>query len=276
MKNKKRYENNKKRIATFVCALISLATVLSLCAVILVSCGNGNVQKDSSYVRVKDGGKTISAAIPVDEGTDGDDLYLFAIDLWQDGISSSDKPCAEAKIKGGEARAELSVDRNLSEMLCKGYQFARKVSEDSYTPITGVYYVTNPYDVSEGERTETSMTKGAVGSVSQLLDVGADATVVTVELGELMASEYSEGCIPYVWNGLTYYAVKEKLEALDKTVRLYSDAGICVYLELVQTKAVSQLPVGVKKIVFEMLPGKNGYALNMTDPEGASRICGLF
>ena len=277
MKNKKRYEKTKKRIATFVCALVSLATVVSLCAVIFVSCGNGNVQKDSSFVRIKDGGKTISAAIPVEEGTDGDNLYLFAIDLWKDGISSSDKPVAEAKIKGGEARAEIEIDRNLSEMLCKGYQFARKLSEDAYTPITGVYYVTNPYDASESEaKTETSMTKGAIGSVSQLYEVGADATVVTVELGDLMASEYSDECIPYVWNGLTYYAAGEKLEELDKTLRLYTDAGIYVYLELVQTKAFSQLNGGVKNIVFEMLPGKSGYALNMTDPEGASRICGLF
>lgn len=280
MKLKKHSENVKKRIATFVCVLVSLATVLSACAVLLASCGNNNAQKDSSFVRIEDGGKTLSVAIPVEDGTDDEGLYLFAIDIWSDSVGSSDKPIAEARIKGGEARAEVEIGDDLSEMLCKGYQFARKISENTYSPITGVYYVTNPRDVDEEasgkENKAPAPMKGAVGSVSQLLSLCAKSTVVTVELGDLMLGEYAENSVPYVWNGLTYYASEERLKEIDKTLRLYSDAGIYVYLELVQTKCASELPDKVKSIVFDSPAGKNGYALNMTSPEGASRICGLL
>ena len=280
MKTPRRSESTKKRIATFVCTLVSLATLLSACALFAVSCGNKNTQKDSSFVKIKNGGKTLSVAIPVGEDTDDKDLYLFAIDLWCDGVSSSDKPLAEADVKGGEARAEVEIDSNLSEMLCNGYLFARRISEDTYSPVTGVYYVTNPRDAhkeSKAEESEvTAPMKGAVGGVLQLLNVGAGSTVVTVEIGDLMLSRFEDGSLPYVWNGLTYYANGEELEKLDDTLRLYSDAGIYVYLELVQTKAKSELPEGVNNIVFDAPTGRNGYALNMTDPEGASRICGLF
>ena len=81
MKTPRRSESTKKRIATFVCTLVSLATLLSACALFAVSCGNKNTQKDSSFVKIKNGGKTLSVAIPVDEDTDDKDLYLFAIDL---------------------------------------------------------------------------------------------------------------------------------------------------------------------------------------------------
>ena len=280
MKIKKQFKSMKKRIATFVCVLVSLATLLSACAIFAVSCGNKNAQKDSSFVRIKDGGKTLSAAIPVDEGIDGKDIYLFAIDLWRDGIGASDKPVAEAKISGGEARAEVKIDSNLSEMLCKGYLFARKIAEDAYSPITGIYYATNPREAyknaKDNEDEAVAPMKGAIGNVSQLLDLGARSTVVTVELGDFMLGGFEEDSVPYVWNGLTYYASSEALDELDKTLRLYSDAGVYVYLELVQTKSKSELPRGVSGIAFDAPKGRKGYALNMTDPEGTARICGLF
>lgn len=279
MKNKKHFNSAKKRIAIFVCTVLSLAALMSVCSLFAVSCGNKNVQKDSSFVRIEDE-KTLTAAIPVDDGIDGKNIYLFAIDLWCDGISESDKPIAAAKIKGGEARAEVEIDRNLSEMLCKGYLFARKIAEDAYSPITGIYYVTNPRNVHEETRdSEDELTtpfKGAIGNVSPLLDLGARSTVVTVELGDLMLTSFEEDCVSYVWDGLTYYASGEALGELDKILRLYSDAGIYVYLELVQTRSKTELPVGVNSIVFDSPTGKKGYALNMTDPEGAARICGIL
>ena len=280
MKNKNHVILTQKRIATFVCALVSLATVLSVCALFFVSCGNKNAQKDSSYVKIKNGGETLSASIPVEDGIDGKDIYLFGVDLWRDGISDSDKPLAKAKIKGGEARAELEINGRLSEMLCKGYLFARKIAENAYSPITGIYYVTNPRaaneDANKKENVSPAAMKGAIGGVSDLLDLGAYSTVVTIDLGDFMLGKYEDGALPYVWNGLTYYASEAKLRELDKEIRYYNDAGIYVYLEIVQTKSASELASGVKTIVFDSPAGKKGYALNMTGSEGASRICGLF
>ena len=59
-------------------------------------------------------------------------------------------------------------------------------------------------------------------------------------------------------------------------MRDYTDAGIFVYLEIVQTTAASELPDRLKSVVFDVSSGKNGYALNMTNREGASRISGML
>ena len=45
---------------------------------------------------------------------------------------------------------------------------------------------------------------------------------------------------------------------------------------MVQTKARTALDGKLKDIVFDAPEGKNGYALNMTSREGASRVCGIF
>lgn len=269
-----------KRIATFVCGILCLTTLLSACAMFLVSCSD-KWSGEAAYVQVKKDGKRIRAEIPVGEDVDSKDIFLFGINMWESGTDlSGAEPLAEAKIKGGEARAEIDVSGNLSEMLCKGYLFAKKEESGAYTPVTGVYYVTNPREagkkVKGDEAVFPSGMKGAIGSVSKLLDLEVSSTVVTVSLGDIMSAKGGAGTIPYVWNGLTYYADRDALESLDKQIGGYTDAGIYVYLEIIQTAPREELDEGIKNIVFDAPAGKNGYAFNMTERDGAARICGMF
>lgn len=280
MKYKESLKNKLKNIATFVCTIVFLTTVMSTLAVALSSCGSKSSPGDSSYVKVTDSGKTITAEIPVADGVDPKEIYLFELELWQtpDMISELE-PVAKAKVSNEEAKAELDVTGKLSEVLCKGYMFAQKDGE-SYSPVTGVYYVTNPRDAGEKakgkEGDSTAPLKGAIGTSSQLLELGAGSTTVTVNLSGLMSETGGKGTIPYVWNGLTYYANREALEVLDQKITDYTNAGIYVYLELVQTSSRAELSQNLKSIVFDSPSGKKGYALNMTDREGSNRICGLF
>ena len=281
MKNKANVNKITKRIATFVCAVLCLSTIVSMCAISLVSCSSDKWAGESSYVNVSKDGETITAEIPVDSNADSKEVYLFGIDTWQTVTDLGDsQPLAEAKVKNETAKAKIEVGANLSEMLCKGYLFAKKESSGTYTPVTGVYYVTNPEEANEKDKKNdeapVAPVKGAIGSVSQLLDLGAGSTVVTVNISDLMCEEGGEGTIAYVWNGLTYYANRAAVEALDKEIRDYTDAGVFVYLEIVQTTHRSQLPDRIKSIAFETAEGKKGYALNMTDREGASRILGML
>ncbi len=274
-------KNALKRIAIFVCGIICLATVLSVCALTLTSCGSKGSPGDSAYVKISKEGKTLSAEIPVAEEVDSKEIYLFAIDIWQDASDLGEhQPLAKAKIKKDIAKAEIDVSGKLSEALCKGYLFAKKESSGQYTPITGVYYVTNPRNaekkVKGDEGDFDQPIKGACGTVSELLGLSAGSTVVTVNLSDLMRAEGGRGAIPYVWNGLTYYADRDAVEVLDKKIKGYTDAGIYVFLELVQTTAAKDLPEGIKNIVFDGVSSKKGYALNMTNESGASRICGMF
>jgi len=280
MKHKEIIKNKLKYIATFVCVLVSLATVMSVCSLTLSSCGKKSSPGDSSYVKVADEGKTIKAEIPVADGINTKEIYLFGLEIWQSTDKLSDiEPLAKAKVGGGEARAEIEIEGKLSEALCKGYLFARK-NDGEYLPVTGVYYVTNPRDARENvkgnEGDSTASLKGALGTASQLLGLGAGSTVVTVNLSSLMSETGGKGTIPYIWNGLTYYANRESIEELDRNIIGYTNAGIYVYLELVQTSSKAELPEKIKSVVFDAPSGKKGYALNMTDREGSARICGLF
>lgn len=280
MKYKERLNYKPKYIATFVCVLVALATVLSTCVLTLSSCGPKSSPGDSSYVKVTDKGKTIKAEIPVADGIENKEIYLFSLEMWQNADKLSElEPIAKAKISSGEAKAEIDVEGKLSEALCRGYMFAQKSGED-YIPVTGIYYVTNPRNAIEnvkGKEGEGALPlKGAIGTSSQLLELGAGSTVVTVNISSLMSASGGRGTIPYVWSGLTYYANRDAVEALDQKIIGYTNAGIYVYLELVQTSSKAELPENIKNIVFDAPSGKKGYALNMTDREGSARICGLF
>ncbi len=280
MKKQIEIKKNPNRIATFVCGLICLATVLSVCALTLVSCAD-KWADEAAYVQVEKKGERIKAEIPVGKDVDSKNIFLFGINIWEDGSAlREDQILTKAKIKGGEARAEIEIGGNLAEALCKGYLFARKEDSGEYTPITGVYYVTNPREarkkVKGDEDSFPSGMKGATGSVSQLLDLEVSATSVTVNLSDLMSAKGGAGTIPYIWNGLTYYADRDAIEALDKQIKDYTDAGIYVYLEIIQTTPREKLDDGIKNIVLDAPAGKNGYALNMTDREGTARICGML
>ena len=278
MKNRTRSQKNSKRIARFVCLAVCLATIMSMCALTMVSCASNDASGELTYIKVAKDGESITAKIPVSESIESKDIFLFGIDPWQNSNDLSDiQPLTDAKIKSGEAKAKIKVNGNLSEMLCKGYLFAKKESSGTYTPITGVYYVTNPEAVSgKAEDNGSVGIKGAIGSVSQLFDLGAGSTVVTVNLSSLMNVEGGEGSIPYTWSGLTYYANRAAIDALDKQIRDYTNAGIYVYLEIVQTEAKEDLPERIQSIVFDAPKEKNGYALNMSNREGVSRISGML
>jgi hypothetical protein len=278
IKNKNIKSYNARNIAKFVC-LASLLLVLIILSAALSSCafGRGN---DASYVKVKSGGETLEVEIPISDG-DYEEVYLFGIDVWQgmDALNGANR-IAKAKVSGKTAKARVDIDGQLAETLCKGYLFAEKTGEDEYRAITGIYYVSNPRDVAEKIKSDedelSTLLKGATGEVKELTDANASATVITVELGDLMLPAREEGAFSYVWNGLTYYADRAAIEKLDNRIAAYAKSGIKVYLELVQTKAASELPEKISDIVFDAPTGKSGYALNMTTLEGASRICGML
>ena len=280
MKNKNENKKTLKKIAIFVCAVICLATLLSVCALTLTSCAD-KWTGEAAYVQVSKKGDKINVEIPVGDGVDSKNVFLFGINMWESGAELGGiAPLCEAKVKGSKATAEIEVSGNLSEMLCKGYLFAKRDDAGAFVPLTGVYYATNPGNSHGKNKVDedgypTGM-KGTVGSVADALDLESSSAVVTVNLSDLMSAEGGKGTIPYVWSGLTYYANRDAIESLDKQIKGYTDAGVYVYLEIVQTTPREKLSGGLKTVVLDAPAGKNGYALNMYDREGASRICGMF
>lgn len=263
----------------FAVALIAIA-MLASCALALVGCAArpGKAESDA-YAKLASGGKKLSVRAPVND--DERDVFLFAIDLWQSPTDViEDEPLAKAKTKNSVATATVKLrDVNLSELVCKGFVFAME-SEDgkSYTPVSSVYYITNSKVVHEkGDKIDESELagdlKGIIGTPSELLALGARSTLVTVDLGDLICAGGGNGTRSFVFNGVTCHIDGDALDALDRRIKAYTESGISIYLELVQTKAYTEFGNRVSAIAIEGAHGAQGYALNMQSRDGVNMIC---
>lgn len=268
----------QKRIKKHL-SLISVFMALALltAALLLSSCSQ-KLESETNYIKVSQNGEKLEMKVTLTE-TGLDTVYLFALESWQSPSDIIDMtPIAECKVKDDVAQLTHKVSGSLTAAICRGYVLG-KLENSGYKAVSGTYYVANPRDLHKSKPAENlplSNIKGAIGTPSQLLDLGADSTVVTVELSELMSAEGGIGRLQFVRNGYTCYIDRDAVERLDKEIKGYTDAGIYVFLELVQSKSYDELPEGLKCIAFPGATGALGYALNMTDREGATKICGIF
>jgi len=276
MKKSKINGNSMARIT----ALFLAMTLLCGMALSLIGCSSDkNYESQTNYLRVSADGEKLEMKVTITE-TGLEKVSLFALDIWQ---STSDianmTPIAECKVKDNVVSLKHKLEGDLTEALCKGYVLA-KLENSGYKPVSGMYYVSNPRDIhkksEKDENVPLTNIKGAIGSASQLIDLGASSTVVTVNVGKLIAPAGGIGTIPYTWSGYTCYVNRTEVEKLDREIKSYSDAGIYVFLELVQTYSYDELSEGTKSIAFTSAENAEGYALNMTDRDGAVKICGLF
>ena len=267
-----------KRISAAALALIILCSaVLSI-----FGCAAKGTAESDYFAKLQKEGERISVKAPIT--SDKRDVYLFALEPWEstDSIAKRE-PVAKAKVKNREAKAKLDVeDGQLLNMLCKGYVFGM-ISEDgaSYSPVSDVFYITNSKELHEDgkkidESALTGNLKGLVGTPSQLVELGASSTMITVDLGELLRSEGGEGTLSVVWNGVSVHFDRAMLEALDLKVKGFTEAGISVYLEIVQSYSYGALEGRIKNIAFENAPRADYYALNMQNRAGFDAICGAF
>jgi hypothetical protein len=250
------------------------------CALSLFACAKKEAKPESDYyAKLTGGGRKISVRAPVNN--EERDVFLFAIDPWQSPSDLSDlEPLKKARVKNSVAEAKVSIkDFNLDEMVCKGYVFAM-ISEDekSYAPVSSVYYVINPSLLSKDgkavdESALSSSIKGLIGTPSELMTLGATSTVVTVDLGKLLSDVGGVGRFSFIFNGLTCHVNEHEIEALDKQIKAYTEAGISVYLEIIQTSPASTLLSSMRSIAFEGVENAQGYAFNMKDRVGATIYC---
>lgn len=268
----------KTRISLRVLSLALALMMLLGAATALASCSSDGLGA-INYIKIISGGKKLEMKVAVSD-YEINQAYVFALDPWQSILDIPTlKPIAECKVKNGTVDIKLDIEGDIATAVSKGYVLAKKNS-GGYTAISGVYYVTNARDLHKkaggNESDSLGTLKGAVGTTSQLLSLGASSTVVTVDIGKLLAPDGGVGRISHVWNGYTVFVDRDQLEILDRTVKGYSDSGIRVFLEIVQSSPFSALPAGVRNIAYAGVSGAEGYALNMSEREGAVRICGLF
>ena len=269
----------KKNQPTRILSALLAAIMAAVCLLSLFGCSSkpGKAESDA-YARLVNGGKKLSVRAPVND--DKRDVFLFAIDLWQSSDDIAElEPLAKAKVSASEARATVKLDgTDLSELVCKGFVFGME-NEDgkTYHPVSSVYFITNPSEASLGgkKQDESELSgsfKGLVGTPSELMKLGATSTLVTVDLGKLLRETGGAGAHSFIFNGVSCHVDRDALDALDREIEAYTEAGISIYLEIVQTKASGEFGDRLRSIAFEGVSGASGYALNMKDRNGAAAI----
>ncbi len=225
-----------KRTGIFILALITVITLMSV--FIAADSGTGATFNKIEINREKDSLKIdISVNAELVEKYKGKDLYLFELrpentveDL------SSITPLLIGPINKKVVVANFEFTRT---KLYSSYVVAVKTDDGSFVPLSERGYITNPEILAQNNSPfpEKNTKKGLVtqiGSDAQYL--GAAHTTISIDLNEYMSASYRNNSISYINGGQTFYFPLDKINALDHKVKVLTESGMNVYLNIILGK----------------------------------------
>ncbi|MBQ4137738.1 MAG: hypothetical protein IJD67_06465, partial [Clostridia bacterium] len=167
------------------------------------------------------------------EENDGTLVYLFELpSKASDDDISTLSPIGEKKIA-----EQLSFSIEFKKRSAYSYfLLATKGSDGSYTPISARRAVDNPEILAKNTREyPTRPTKKGLSAqiTSDAQHLGVAHTIISIEIDEYMSPIRTTTTIPFTRYGQTFYFYEDKLSALDHKVKVYTDAGINVYFNIV-------------------------------------------
>jgi len=163
------------------------------------------------------------------EGEAPDDgyYYLFELAPFEDGIGSRTDYAAWSN-KGESLSFTFPFSGGASDsILYNRFVVAVKVG-NTYQPISGPIYVTNPGDVAShtADYPEAMSKKGLLIELNMLgdaMDLGVKHTTVNIPYHYMLG-----GNLKYTFNGRTYYFNEGVLKEYDKMISAFSGKGIIV------------------------------------------------
>lgn len=256
----------------------ALVIIISIC--IFVLCGVGvyaaqAVEKDdiTSCALKKDLSAVEVRCAFTDEfvkAHKGETLYLFELLPYQSASKINGYiPAAEAKCSAS-VTFKVPFDRENPVQLFAKYAAAAKDSEGAYTLCTGARFIENadspasytyayPDPVSSG----MPLKKGLrLDMYTDAQELGISQTVIDVVVNELLSGDGGENTVSYVWDNKTYFVDSLKLAKLDQRIRVMTDAGVNVYLDIILT-------------AFENNPSEKLKSLYYTDAFASSEYFGF-
>ncbi|NLK40353.1 MAG: hypothetical protein GX303_08975 [Clostridiales bacterium] len=166
----------------------------------------------------------------------GRTLYLFEILPHQRNLSLNVlEPVEIVKTK---EKIIVNVDLAVQNRtrLCSSFIIAEKSAAGEFTPITAAKYIENP-DILATARYDypvQSSKKGLIyDNLADMQALGVSQTIITVDMSKFFLSSGGQGAVPYLYNGVTYYLNKDRLNYLDHEIKVCSDAGVHVFLNIV-------------------------------------------
>lgn len=225
------------------------------------------VSENGQYIEV-----TCALSEELLSAASGETLYLFAIQPQQrDTPLSQLTPAKEGIVPQRSVTLQLAAEGNLYS----AFVLAASDTEGGFTELCSRVYVTN-YGVL-AKRTydyPTVYTKKGL-DVSLFTDaqlLGSEHTVITLPINEYLCA-YSESAVAYQYGSGTYYFDSTKISLLDHRIKIYSDAGMRVYLNLVLTEKTSSMPESLGCLYYDnAAPGAEFYAVNTSSSDAVGYL----
>ena len=162
-------------------------------------------------------------------------------------------------------------------LLFRGYLFALREEDGSYTVLTGRSYVSNPHAASAPSSAPKPVSKKGL-SVSEPLDaelLGAAHTVLPVRMNLLLSTAKVANTVSFSFAGKTYTVSGNYLEWLDNRIRVLSGNGTRVYLRLLLEKPDADDPVS-RSLLFDGVNGDEArfFGISVNSAETTDLIAG--
>ncbi len=272
----------KHKTSRVLLVLLSLCLVLPLALGLVACSGSSNaVENAITDVTLKDGTITVKAALTKTflSNYGGKEVFLFELPsrFSANVVLDELEPIASTKPAGAISLSFSAMDGVRSRLYASYVIASYSADTQRYTPLTSPYALSNPSAAATDAPAALPVhsIKGLIADCpADAIRLGASHTVVDVAINELLVKEWSSDAYPYVWNGKTAYVSLTALEALDETVKRYTDAHVQVYLRLVLTGKNDTVPA----CLYAANPDAEalGFAVNMNDAEAAAIMEGFL
>ena len=193
-------------------------------------------------------------------------LYVFELAPYQS-TSQINELVPVADFKAAEkATVKFSYINGNANRLYSKFVVAEKQADGSYNIITSAKYIENLELLCENNESypATSSKKGLqIQMFTDAQQLGVQHAVINIPLNEYILGENSASAMSFVYNGQTYYLNKDKIALLDHRAKVYSEAGINVYFNIVLTAPDENLSESVKSFYYDGISSDASlYALN--------------
>lgn len=204
----------------------------------LSSCALKSAAEDTIYAKINEKGALIISASFSDESSGsftGGRLYLFELTSCE---SENDLDLTTPVMSKRFSRSlsfSLPLERGATSRLYNRFLIA-EYKNGKYIPVSGSVYISNPEALasSSSPYPQPYSKKGLIApDCPAAFALGASQVILNLDFDSFIStSVQSEDTTSCVFNGVTYYIAKAPLKLLDHRVRVYSDAGVLVYLNI--------------------------------------------
>ena len=159
---------------------------------------------------------------------------------------------------------------------------AEITADGTYNPLTDEYYISNTdlFAAYSYDYPQAASKKGLeVQLLSDAQELGVSYAVINVSINSLLLGESTSDAVSYIFDGKTYYVSREKLDSLDHRIKVLSDSGTIVYLNIILSAPDPAMSEKLKSLYYpDALTGSAAqlYAVNTDNAEAVLYYAGLL